>query len=62
MNIVQMLKSGASLRYREPKGFYLVQQGISHPCDQAEARKLVEQRKVRPNTKDQHGVYLFALA
>ena len=60
-SLLQLLKSGASLRYRPPHGFYVVLGGETKPVDQAEAKKAVESRAVRPAGKDQHGVYLFAL-
>ena len=58
--ILSLLRQGASLRYRPPHGFYVVLGGKAHKVDQAEARKAVESRTVRPNGIDQHGVYLFA--
>lgn len=60
-SLLQLLKSGASLRYRPPHGFYVVVAGKQQPISQAEAKKAVESRAVRPAGKDQHGVYLFAL-
>ena len=60
-SLLQLLKSGASLRYRPPHGFYVVLAGKTQPVSQAEAKKAVESRAVRPAGKDQHGVYLFAL-
>lgn len=59
--IKKLLMTGGSLRYRPPHGFYVVLGGKAHKVDQAEARKAVESRAVRPAGKDQHGVYLFAL-
>ena len=59
--ILSLLRSGGSLRYRPPHGFYVVLAGKQQPISQDEARKAVESRAVRPAGKDQHGVYLFAL-
>ena len=59
--ILPLLRSGGSLRYRPPHGFYVVLGGKTQPVSQAEAKKAVESRAVRPAGKDQHGVYLFAL-
>lgn len=59
--IKKLLLTGGVLRYRPPHGFYVVLGGKAHKVDQAEARKAVESRAVRPAGKDQHGVYLFAL-
>lgn len=59
--IVSLLRQGGSLRYRPPHGFYVVVAGKQQPISQAEAKKAVESRAVRPAGKDQHGVYLFAL-
>lgn len=61
MTIEQQLRNGASLRYRDPHGFYIVKCGERIRVEQSEAEKLVRKGVVRPNTKDQHGVYLFAL-
>ena len=60
--ILPLLRQGGSLRYRPPHGFYVVLAGKQQPVSQAEARKAVESRTVRPNGIDQHGVYLFALS
>ena len=59
--IVSLLRQAGSLRYRPPHGFYVVTNGKSTPVSQAEAKKAVESRTVRPAGIDQHGVYLFAL-
>ena len=58
--ILALLRQGGSLRYRPPHGFYVVTNGKSTPVSQAEAKKAVESRAVRPAGKDQHGVYRFA--
>ena len=59
--IKKLLMTGGVLRYRPPHGFYVVLGGETQPVSQAEAKKAVESRAVRPAGKDQHGVYLFAL-
>ena len=61
MTLIQLLQSGAVLRYRVGFGFYTVLSGKSTPAAEAEARAAVTSKTVTPNGKDQHGVYLFAL-
>ena len=61
-NLIQLLKSGASMRYRPPHGFYTVLAGKSTPLSEATGRAAVQSGLVRPAGKDQHGVYLFALS
>ena len=61
-NLLQRLKSGASLRYRPPHGFYTVLAGKSTPLSEATGRAAVQSGVVRPAGKDQHGVYLFTLS
>lgn len=61
-NLLQRLKSGASMRYRPPHGFYTVLAGKSTPLSEATGRAAVQSGVVRPAGKDQHGVYLFALS
>ena len=46
--IKKLLLTGGVLRYRPPHGFYVVLGGKAHKVDQAEARKAVESRAVRP--------------
>jgi len=60
--LLQALKSGASLRYRPPHGFYTVLAGKSTPLPEATGRAAVQSGLVRPAGKDQHGVYLFTLS
>ena len=59
-SLLQLLKSGGSLRYRPPHGFYVVLGGETKPVDQAAGRQAVTSKLVRPNGIDPHGVYLFA--
>ncbi len=61
-NLLQRLKSGASMRYRPPHGFYTVLSGKSTPLPEATGRAAVQSGLVRPAGKDQHGVYLFTLS
>lgn len=62
MTLIQLLQSGAVLRYRDPYGFYTVLSGKSTPLSDATGRAAVQSGLVRPAGKDQHGVYLFALS
>ena len=61
-NLLQRLKSGASMRYRPPHGFYTVMSGKSTPLAEATGRAAVQSGLVRPAGIDQHGVYLFTLS
>ena len=61
MTLIQLLKSGASMRYRPPHGFYTVMSGKSTPLSEATGRAAVQSGVVRPAGKDPHGVYLFTL-
>lgn len=61
-NLIQLLQSGASMRYRDPYGFYTVLSGKSTPLSDATGRAAVQSGLVRPAGKDQHGVYLFTLS
>lgn len=62
MTLIQLLQSGASMRYRDPYGFYTVLSGKSTPLSDATGRAAVQSGLVRPAGKDQHGVYLFTLS
>lgn len=59
MELETMLKNGAILRYRDPHGFYLVWKGKTFQCCKKEVESLAKRGRIRPNCKDQHGVYLF---
>ena len=61
MTLIQLLKSGASMRYRPPNGFYVVLSGLTIPVSQEAAKAAVKAQQVRPAGIDPHGVYLFTL-
>lgn len=63
MTLVQHLRAGAVLRYRQGFGFYAVRQGKQISVDQAEAEAAVRAGRVRPESTqpDKFGVYHFAL-
>ncbi len=63
MTLVQHLKAGAVLRYRQGFGFYVVRQGKTTSVNQTEAEAAVRAGRVRPESKeaDKFGVYHFAL-
>lgn len=63
MNLMQLLKTGAALRYRQGIGFYAVKQGKTEAVNQYEAEAAVRARRVRPESHgaDKFGVYHFAL-
>lgn len=58
----QKLRSGGSLRYRPPHGFYVVSIGKSTPILDSVARQAITTGLVRPAGVDQHGVYLFTIS
>lgn len=64
MGLIQMLKNGAALRYREGFGFYAVRQGQQISVDQIEAEAAVRAGRARPEGRgpDKFGVFHFALA
>ncbi|XJC77634.1 hypothetical protein ACHFCA_16520 [Delftia tsuruhatensis] len=64
MGLIQMLKNGAVLRYREGFGFYAVRQGQQISVNQAEAEAAVRAGRARPEGRgpDKFGVFHFALA
>lgn len=64
MGLIQMLKNGAVLRYREGFGFYAVKAGLQSPVDQSQAEAAVRAGKVRPEGRgpDKFGVFHFALS
>ncbi|MPT54986.1 MAG: hypothetical protein E2587_28825 [Delftia sp.] len=63
MTLIQHLRAGAVLRYREGFGFYAVKQGKTTAVDQNEAEAAVRARRVRPESKeaDKFGVFHFSL-
>ena len=63
MTLIQLLKTGAVLRYRPGFGFYAVRQGRDTPVNQAEAEAALRAGQVRPEGRgpDQFGVCHFAL-
>lgn len=63
MTLIQHLKAGAVLRYRQGFGFYVVRQGKTTSVNQAEAEAAVRAGRVRPESTrpDKFGVYHFAL-
>lgn len=64
MGLIQMLKNGAVLRYREGFGFYAVKAGLQSPVDQGQAEAAVRAGNVRPEGRgpDKFGVFHFALS
>lgn len=63
MTLIDQLRNGSVLRYREGFGFYVVKQGKTTAVDQNEAERAVRTGRVRPESKeaDKFGVYHFAL-
>lgn len=63
MNLIQHLRAGAVLRYRQGFGFYAVRQGRQISVDQDEAEAAIRAGRVRPESKeaDKFGVHHFAL-
>lgn len=63
MTLIQHLRGGAVLRYRQGFGFYVVKDGKSTNVTQAEAESAIRAGCVRPESKeaDRFGVYHFAL-
>ncbi|MFG0642054.1 hypothetical protein [Delftia sp. WSY_22] len=63
MTLLQLLKTGAVLRYRPGFRFYAVQRGREIPVNQVEAEAAVRVGRVRPESTgpDGFGVYHFAL-
>lgn len=63
MTLIQHLRAGAVLRYRQGFGFYVVHQGKTTSVNQDEAEQAVRAGRVRPESKepDKFGVHHFAL-
>lgn len=63
MTLLQLLKTGAVLRYRDGFGFYAVKAGRQSPVDQSQAEAALRSGQVRPEGRgpDQFGVRHFAL-
>lgn len=63
MTLIQHLRAGAVLRYRQGFGFYVVRQGKTTSVNQSEAESAIRAGRVRPESKeaDKFGVYHFAL-
>ncbi|WP_047219112.1 hypothetical protein [Delftia lacustris] len=63
MTLIQHLRAGAVLRYRQGFGFYVVRQGKTTSVNQAEAEQAIHAGRVRPESKqaDKFGVFHFAL-
>jgi hypothetical protein len=63
MTLIQHLKAGAVLRYRQGFGVYVVKDGKTTSVNQAEAESAIRAGRVRPESKeaDKFGVYHFAL-
>ncbi|MCX7509441.1 hypothetical protein [Delftia tsuruhatensis] len=63
MTLIQHLRAGAVLRYRQGFGFYVVRQGKTTSVNQAEAEQAIRAGRVRPESKqaDKFGVFHFAL-
>ncbi len=61
--LLQQLKNGGALRYRQGFGFYVVRQGVQSSVSQTEAEAAVRAGRVRPESSgpDKFGVYHFAL-
>lgn len=64
MTLLQLLKTGAVLRYRPGFRFYAVQQGREIPVNQVEAEAAFRAGHVRPQSHepDRFGVYHLALS
>lgn len=64
MTLLQLLSSGAVLRYRPGFRFYAVQAGRQIPVDQAEAEGAFRAGRVRPESPepDRFGVYHLVLS
>lgn len=64
MTLLQLLASGALLRYRPGFRFYAVQAGRQIPVDQAEAEGAFRAGQVRPESAkpDRFGVYHLTLS
>ncbi|WP_280192132.1 hypothetical protein [Delftia sp. PS-11] len=64
MTLLQLLKTGAVLRYRPGFRFYAVQRGREISVNQAEAEAAFRAGQVRPESPepDRFGVYHLALA
>lgn len=62
MTLIQHLRAGAVLRYRQGFGFYAVKQGKTTAVDQNEAERAVRSGQVRPEAKDadKFGVWHFS--
>jgi hypothetical protein len=63
MTLIQHLRAGAVLRYRQGFGFYVVKDGKTTSVNQAEAESAIRAGRVRPESAqpDKFGVYHFAL-
>lgn len=63
MTLIQQLRSGAVLRYRQGFGFYVVKDGKTTSVNQTEAEVAIRSGRVRPESKeaDKFGVFHFAL-
>lgn len=63
MTLIQHLRAGAVLRYRQGFGFYVVRQGKTTSVNQSEAESAIRAGRVRPESKeaDKFGVFHFAL-
>jgi hypothetical protein len=63
MTLIQHLRAGAVLRYRQGFGFYVVKDGKSTNVTQDEAMAAIRAGRVRPESKeaDKFGVFHFAL-
>ncbi len=63
MTLIDQLRNGSVLRYREGFGFYAVKQGKTTAVDQNEAERAVRNGQVRPENKepDKFGVWHFSL-
>lgn len=63
MTLIDQLRNGSVLRYREGFGFYAVKQGKTTAVDQNEAERAVRTGRVRPEAKDadKFGVWHFSL-
>ena len=63
MTLIQHLRGGAVLRYRQGFGFYVVKDSKSTNVTQDEAMAAIRAGRVRPESKeaDKFGVFHFAL-
>jgi hypothetical protein len=63
MTLIQHLRGGAVLRYRQGFGFYVVKDGKYTNVTQAEGESAIRAGRVRPESKeaDKFGVFHFAL-